>query len=60
MAIQICKHLKLPPAKGSSRVLAEWAFYKVSCNFQKFLVLSLVFSGVAMVQWLKTLVKQIK
>ncbi|XP_034235328.1 vacuolar protein sorting-associated protein 16 homolog [Thrips palmi] len=30
MAIQICKHLKLPPAKGLSRILAEWAFYKVS------------------------------
>lgn len=30
MAIQICKHLKLPPAEGSSRILAEWAFYKVA------------------------------
>lgn len=29
MAIQICKHLKLPAAEGSSRILAEWAFYKV-------------------------------
>ncbi|KAJ1520941.1 hypothetical protein ONE63_004018 [Megalurothrips usitatus] len=30
IATEICKHLKLPPAEGSSHILAEWAFYKVA------------------------------